>query len=246
MFKEKYPKSSKIDIAWMKNNEMGPNSVWLMEYLTNELTINSDMKVLDLGCGKAMSSIFLAKEYGVKVWAFDLWISPTDNYTTIIEDKVDDLVYPIHGEAHALPFAHNFFDLILSVDAFHYFGTDENYLNYILKYLKPGGIIGQVSPGLQQELLENKPPKELEKYWDTEFFTFHSMEWWKKHWEKTKLVEIVSAEILEDGWNDWLKWEEELLKTHAQQIEHRGSDIDMLRADDGINLCFPKIVARKR
>ena len=95
MFKEKYPKSSKIDIAWMKNNEMGPNSVWLMEYLTNELTINSDMKVLDLGCGKAMSSIFLAKEYGVKVWAFDLWISPTDNYTTIIEDKVDDLLYPI-------------------------------------------------------------------------------------------------------------------------------------------------------
>jgi len=37
------------------------------------------MRVLDLGCGKALSSIFLAKEYGTQVWATDLWISATDN-----------------------------------------------------------------------------------------------------------------------------------------------------------------------
>jgi len=33
-----------------------------------------------MGCGTAMTSIFLAKEFGVQVWANDLWISATDNF----------------------------------------------------------------------------------------------------------------------------------------------------------------------
>jgi hypothetical protein len=31
--------------------------------------------VLDLGCGRASSSIFLRREFGVQVWAADLWFS---------------------------------------------------------------------------------------------------------------------------------------------------------------------------
>jgi cyclopropane fatty-acyl-phospholipid synthase-like methyltransferase len=144
----KYPKSLRLNLDWMKENEMGPNAVWLMEYLTNGIEINRDMRILDLGSGKAISSIFIAKEYAAQVWAYDLWISPTVNYKNIVDLNVEDLVFPIHGEAHVLPFAESFFDIILSVDAYHYFGTDENYLNYILKYLKKDGIIGIVSPGL--------------------------------------------------------------------------------------------------
>ena len=242
----KYPKSSKFNLEWMKKNEMGPNSVWLMEYLTNNIEINKTMKILDIGCGKAISSIFLAKEFETQIWAYDLWISPTANYNIILESNAEDLVYPIHGEAHALPFAECFFDIILSVDAYHYFGTDENYLNYILKYLKKDGIIGFISPGLTKELISNRPPAKLEKYWDPEFFTFHSIEWWKNHWEKTNLVDIISAEVMEDGWKDWLNWETDLLKTHPKQIEFRGSDIELLKADNGENLCFPKLVARKK
>ncbi|MEZ5227484.1 MAG: hypothetical protein R2710_12635 [Acidimicrobiales bacterium] len=46
---------------------MGPNALWLTEALTEVMTIEPGMKVLDLGCGKAMSSIFLAKEFGAQV-----------------------------------------------------------------------------------------------------------------------------------------------------------------------------------
>jgi cyclopropane fatty-acyl-phospholipid synthase-like methyltransferase len=39
--------------------------------------------VLDLGCGKAVSAIFLAKEFDLQVWAVDPVISSTENYSRI-------------------------------------------------------------------------------------------------------------------------------------------------------------------
>ena len=61
------------------------------------------MRVLDLGCGAAISSIFLARELGVQVWAADLWIDPTQNRRRIEEAGVGDRVFPIEAEAHTLP-----------------------------------------------------------------------------------------------------------------------------------------------
>ena len=55
------------------------------------------MRVLDMGCGKAISSIFLAQEFGVQVWATDLWISAAENWQRIRETEVADRVFPIHG-----------------------------------------------------------------------------------------------------------------------------------------------------
>ena len=67
-----------------------------------------------------MSSIFLAKEFDLQVWATDLWISATDNYQRICEAGLEDRVFPIHADAHALPFADEFFDAIVSLDSYHY------------------------------------------------------------------------------------------------------------------------------
>lgn len=36
------------------------------------------MRVLDFSCEKAISSIFLAREFEVEVCASDLWVSPTE------------------------------------------------------------------------------------------------------------------------------------------------------------------------
>ena len=51
----------------------------------------------------------------------DLWTNPTDNYKRIQECSVQDLVYPIQADAHELPFAEEFFDVIVSLDAYHYY-----------------------------------------------------------------------------------------------------------------------------
>jgi len=239
-----FKKSSKYSTEWMMTNEMGPNAVWLTEYLTENIELQPGMKVLDLGCGKAMSSIFLAKELGVYVWATDLWISPTENYINIKEQGVSNLVYPVYAEAHALPYAENFFDVIISVDAYHYFGTGDTYLSYILKFLRLGGTMGIILPGLQMEF-GNKIPISLEPYWEPEFHTLHTAEWWKNHWEKTGLVKVITADILPDGWKIWYEWEKELIKIRGVP-EQRGSDLELLKADKGEYLCFSRIIARKK
>lgn len=58
---------------------MGPNALWLVEWLAEALPLRAGMRVLDLGCGRAMTSIFLAREFGVQVWATDFWITPDYN-----------------------------------------------------------------------------------------------------------------------------------------------------------------------
>lgn len=78
-----YPRSQKYDIDWMVQNSMGPNVIWLTEALTGVMTLEPGMRVLDMGCGKAISSIFLAKEFGVEVWAADLCVKPTENWKRI-------------------------------------------------------------------------------------------------------------------------------------------------------------------
>ncbi len=80
-----YPRTSAYDPTWVFLNHMGPNVLWLTEWLTQVLDLEPGMRVLDLGCGTAISSIFLASEFDVQVWAADLWISPDDNAKRIAE-----------------------------------------------------------------------------------------------------------------------------------------------------------------
>ena len=86
-----FPRSANYDPDWVLENMMGPNALWLTESLVGCMDLNPAMRILDLGCGKALSSIFLAREYGVQVWATDLWINATDNYGRICAAGTDAL-----------------------------------------------------------------------------------------------------------------------------------------------------------
>ena len=48
---------------------MGPHALWLGESLTEVATFRLGARVLDLGCGTALTSMFLAREFGVQVTA---------------------------------------------------------------------------------------------------------------------------------------------------------------------------------
>ena len=148
---EAFPLSAKYDPEWVVANQMGPNALWLAEWLCRDMDLEPGMRVLDMGCGRAMTSIFLAKEFGVQVWANDLWIEATDNWQRIVEAGVEDRLFPIHAEARSLPYAQGFFDAVVSVDSYQYYGTDDLYLDYFLKFVKPGGQVGIVVPALMRE-----------------------------------------------------------------------------------------------
>jgi cyclopropane fatty-acyl-phospholipid synthase-like methyltransferase len=171
-----FPRAAAYDSAWMLANQMGPNAVWLTEGLAGALDLRPGMRVLDLGYGKALSAIFLAREFGVQVWATDLWIAATDNLARIREAGLEERIFPIHAEAHALPFADGFFDAAISVDAYHYFGTADLYFGYYARFVKPGGQLGIVVPGLREEFVAGVPGH-LAPYWEPDFWSFHSPAW---------------------------------------------------------------------
>jgi len=238
---KQFPLSAKYDIKWVIENEMGPSSLWLMEYLIENIDLKKGMRVLDLGCGKAISSIFLANEYDVQIIAADLWIDASENMERIVDKKMEKNIFPINAEAHNLPFAKECFDVIVSVDSYHYYGTSNLYLDYILKYLKPSGQIGIVIPSVEKEFDENIP-ENLKPYWESDMYCFHTIDWWKKHWNHNEKIDIEIADSMPNGYNNWLLWDK-TLKEHG--VLKRGGDVELLEANKG-NFTFSRIVGRKK
>jgi hypothetical protein len=173
-----------------------------------------------------------------------LWISASDNWQRVSAAGVTHQVFPIHAEAHALPFAEGFFDVLISLDAYHYFGTDDVYLGYYSQFVKAGGQIGIVVPGLRHEFTDGLPAH-LAPYWGWEFWSLHSPEWWRNHWEKTGKVAVTVADSIPDGWQHWLKWEE-ICQAQGVSLAADSQEADMLRADAGRNLGFTRVVAYKK
>jgi len=220
-----YPKTKKYDNSWIEENWMGPNPLYLLEELCGNMKLTPGMKVLDMGCGKGLTSVFLAKEFGVTVFANDLWIDATENWQRFEAAGVGDRVFPIHAEAHALPYASGFFDAVISIDSYHYYGADEMYFPCTFsKLVKAGAQIGIASPGLIQEY-ESGYPETLKSFWEGELFAFHSAKWWRHLWEKTGIVDITACYDIPDPkaiWRPWADWAK----------EHLGfNDVEFLEAD---------------
>jgi cyclopropane fatty-acyl-phospholipid synthase-like methyltransferase len=239
----RFPRSAAYDSAWQDENLMGPNVLWLTEFVAEAMTLRPGMRVLDLGCGRAISSIFLAREFGVQVWATDLWIPASENQRRIVAAGVSERVVPIHAEAHTLPFAEGFFDAIVSVDAYHYFGTDDLYLGEALRFLVPDGQIGIAVPGVTTEI-DEQPPEHVRPYWQWELCSLHGPAWWRRHWQKTGLVDVQVADWLADGWRVWLRWAELYARRTGAAAEE--AEVAMLRADGGRLFGIARVVARRR
>ena len=245
---DRFPRSAKYDPEWVLKGWMGPNVLWLAEWLCEKMELKSGIRVLDMGCGKALSSIFLAREYGVQVWANDLWISAAENWQRIREAGLEDRVFPVYAEAHALPFAEEFFDAIVSLDSYQYYGTGDLYLNYFQKFLKPGGQVGIVVPGLTQDF--TTPPEHLTKpsggratFWVDECWCFHTAGWWQRHWGKLSFMADVAAELMPDGVKNWIQYEKACDEAGTLMFP---SEAPILEEDGGRYLALIRIVGRKK
>ncbi|WP_128548848.1 SAM-dependent methyltransferase [Larkinella soli] len=234
-----FPRSSTYHPKWIKASVSGgANPLWLTEWLAQALDLRPGMRVLDLGCGRAMSSIFLHREFGLQVWAVDLWCSVSENLQRIRDAGVEQGVFPLHANARALPFAADFFDAIVSIDSFFYYGTDDLYLNDLARFVKPGGQIGIAGAGLMQELSDHVP-EHLRNWWTPDVWCLHSASWWQKHWERTGIMDIEVADSLNEGWRFWHKWQLAINPGNKAEIE-------ALEADAGRYLGYNRLVGRKR
>ena len=214
-----------FDDYLVMNNMMGPNALRILEEMIRDLDLKKGMRILDLGCGKGLTSIYLARKYCVTVYAVDLWISASENFKRFKEQGLEERIIPIHAEAHNLPFADGFFDAVVTVDSYQYYGHKEGYLDkHLAPLLKKGGRIVVGIPGLRKEFNEGIPA-EMEPYYKLEY-NFHTCTWWKDLWKESSLVEEVRCRELDchkRAWGDWLSCDN----------EHAKGDIPMMQADGG-------------
>jgi SAM-dependent methyltransferase len=236
---QQFPRSSAYHPDWiMAGVSGGANPLWLTEWLAGTLDLRPDMRVLDLGCGQALSSIFLRREFGVQVWATDLWFNASANLRRVRDAGVEDGVFPIHADARSLPFAAEFFDAIVSIDSFPYYGTDDLFLSSLARFVKPGGAMGIAGAELTREI-DGPVPDHLRNWWTPDLWCLHSAAWWRRHWERTGIVDITHADTLLNGWQVWLDW-------HKVVAPDNAAEIQAVDADRGSYLGYVRVVGRRR
>jgi SAM-dependent methyltransferase len=234
----RFPRSQTYNLDWIREGGMGSHPLWLAEWLSQSLDLQPGMRVLDLGCGKAKSSIFLAREFGVEVWATDLWVSPSENLERIRAAELTQQVFPLRANAHKLPYASEFFDVITAHDCYSYFGTDDLYLNYLAQFVKPGGQIGIAGAGLAQEL-PVPLPEHLRPIWSHDFFCLHSADWWRHHWSRTGIVTVELADSMPNATEIWAHWQR--TNTPDNVVE-----INVVEEDGGRYLTYIRMVGRRQ
>ena len=109
-----YIRSRKYDTPVLHEKIMGPNPVKLTEELLLNHNIPPGSIVCDLGSGQGLTSVFLAKEYGFKVYAADLWSDPEENMLFFNKmGLTKDQIIPVKADASYLPFRKEFFDAVV-------------------------------------------------------------------------------------------------------------------------------------
>ncbi len=201
----KYPDLSGYtkDEIW---KDIGPGGLYLVSRLAKELNLPPGAWVLDLGCGSAESSIYLAEKYNVKVIAADLWRDPSDNASKIeIRGHRGEIIPLRLDAARPLPFAEEYFDAILVVNNLNFYGTQIKVIDQIARHLKKGGIFCSGGECLNQEFTAEQIESPPDVYnfakpvWADDFLTSHSPGWWAEHISRSDQLELVSCQELEDG-----------------------------------------------
>lgn len=220
----KYEKSLKYNTDTINKKIMGPNPLKLLEELMIDNKIKTGSVVMDLGSGQGITSIFLVKEYGFKVYATDLWSNEEENRKFFDEmGLTDKQIIPVQADANGLKYDKEFFDAVISTDSYNYFGRDEKYLDdKLLPFVKKGGYIYICVPGMKKDY-HNNIPKELLLSWNIDQLEYiKTLDYWKNIVSKSKNSEIVSIYEMksnEECWNDWINCDNEYSKNDKKAID---------------------------
>ncbi|MBO5252864.1 MAG: methyltransferase domain-containing protein [Clostridia bacterium] len=188
---------------------MGPNCLRLLDELlsTYPLQFTAENRILDLGCGKGVTSLFTAKETGATVYANDLWISEEENRARFKAWGMEDRLIPVHKDARDLHFEKEMFDALISIDAYHYFaGAEGFFAENILPFIKKGGTVLIAVPGMKTEF-DGRSEELLTPWLRDEAYMFQSPVFWKRilgehpDIEEVRTWEMDSFDI---AWQEWL------------------------------------------
>jgi hypothetical protein len=103
-----------------------------------------------------------------------------------------------------------------------------------------------VAPGNSRDPDESDaaPSQQLFEALGADWFTFRSAEWWKRHWGRTRGVEVELAEMVPDGWALWRRYLEAASGWTGIPVDQQG-DGPMLLSEGGRGLGFARVIARR-
>ena len=134
-------------------------------YLKRPVKINSDFKVLDVGCGFGNNLLpFLdagCECHGVEI---DPEISALTQ--TILNNRGFSGAIK-SGSNRSLPYDDRVFDLVLSINTLHYEGSEENILNALCEFrrvLKRGGVLYISTVGPNHDMYRRAEPLGHHRY----------------------------------------------------------------------------------
>ena len=219
-----FPKAHTFPHSTMRERSMGPNPLKLCEELLGYADIPAGSVVLDLGSGAGLTSALMARECGLTVYAADLWSDPSDNMRFFEECGLTNRqAVPLKADATELPFAHDFFDAVVSVDSYNYFGRDPGYLGeHLLPLVKRGGELLFAIPGMVHDCHDNLPACLLASWTPAQLDYMHDMGWWRDNLSQTEGVEIVSMREMactREAWTDWIECDNEYAEGDRAAIE---------------------------
>ena len=200
---------------------MGPNSLRILEELLakHPLTLSADNTVLDLGCGKGLTSFAIAKETCAKVYANDLWISAEDNEKRFREWGVGEQIIPVHEDANKLHFGKGQFDALVSIDSYHYFATRKGFFEEkILPFLGEKAVVLVGVPGIKDEFT-GRSEELLSDWLGNEAYMFQSPSAWKEiigNNDRIDVVETWEMACFDNAWNEWFDTEHKYALGHKQ------------------------------
>jgi len=190
---------------------MAPGGLYLAARMTRSMNLKEGDIVLDIGCGRGDSSIFLAKHFGVTVVCFDLWVSSTFISRKVRRQEYRRAVFPLDLDAtQDLPFPDDYFDSLFCMQALHSFDANPDLLRRLIRHLKPGGRFVAGGTCFNEEPPNGELP-EIYRHtddWDAQYEKYHSPPWWKAAFEATRLVDVVECCELPEG---LIMWEDEVL-----------------------------------
>ena len=236
-----YIKSKEYQTPDLMKRIMGPNPIKLEEELLVGHKIKAGSVVCDLGSGQGLTSVFLVKEYGFKVYATDLWSDPYENAQFFESMGLgEEQIIPVKADATDLPFEKNFFDAVVSTDSYNYFGRDTHYLDdKLLPFVKSGGYVYITVPGMKKDCHENLPQELLLSWTPEQLDYIHDVDYWTKIVSASRNAEVLSVKEMESNeevWSDWLQ----------QENEYAVGDRKAMHAGGGKYLNFIAIVLKKK
>lgn len=187
---------------------MGPNSVRILSELLDRhpLQFAADDLILDLGCGTGLTSLVLAKETGAKVYANDLWVSAEENEKRFARWGIGGQVTPVCEDANHLHFEKKQFNVLASIDSYHYFAGCEGFFQEkLLPFMKDSGVVLIGIPGLK-DAYTGRAEELLYDWLGEEAYMFKSKARWKEligSHDRIESVETWEMDCFRKAWSEW-------------------------------------------